>query len=234
MTLVWACKNDSKSDTNSEAAQAESEFPAGATFAVTLDGKRLMEIPEPDTVLAAQKAQLETARSFYLGHLSDVKSYLGYGATALKFGMVELALQILTKGIDKFPNTSDLYLYRGMAAVQGRQFTSAINDLWKAGKAVEGQPNVKGLLEKTPEEIKIDASLHYEIYKWMGLAFQCQGDFSNAEKMYEICSDFSTNSDLYCMAYYWQYQAFVRAGRENDAKAILERADAKMFISPVT
>jgi tetratricopeptide (TPR) repeat protein len=236
--IAWvnACKQDSKSAVNAEKAkevpnQVESQENA---YAVTVDGKKLLAIPEPDSIMKKNKADMDAARMNYLGHLSEVKPYLNYGAQCLNSGIIEVALQVLGKGIEEFPNTADLYFYRGVAAVQGRQFPAAINDFWKAGKGVEGQKNVKGLMDKTAEEKKIDASLHYDIYKWMGLAFQCQGDFSNAEKMFEVCGDFSTNSDLYCMSYYWQYQSYKRSGRVKDADRILESVDAKMFITPVT
>lgn len=231
--LLWltACKQDRKETIEPVPEQA---LEAGETYAVTLDGKRLHAIPEPDSTKASNKATLNTARMNYLGNLKEVKPYLEYAVQSLKSGLIENALLILGKGIEQFPNTADLYLYRGIAAVQGRQFSAAINDFWKAGKAVEGQKNVKGLLDKTDVEKKIDATIHYEIYLWMGLAFQGQGDLSNAEKMYEVCGDFSTNSDLYCMSYYWQYQAYIRSGRQKDAERILATVEPKMYISAIT
>lgn len=204
------------------------------TFAVTLNGKPLQAMPEPDSIKQIYIKSLDEARAFYLGNLKNVKGYADYGRKALNLGYVENALQVLSKGIDQFPNTADLYYYRGMAAVIGRQFPEAVSDFWKAGKAIEGQRDARGILDKTEEEKKIDATLQYEIYKWMGLAFQCQGDFTNAEKMYEVCGDFSTNSDLYCMSYYWQYQAYMRAGREKDATSILGSVTPKMYISAST
>jgi tetratricopeptide (TPR) repeat protein len=232
VSVISACRNESKTNQPDQQQQVqEQQMLDESTYAVTIDGKRLMEIPEPDSVSAKNKKDINEARMYYLGHLTEVKPYLNYGRECLKAGLVENAIQILSKGIDQFPNTSDLYLYRGMAYVMGRQFGAAINDFWKSGKAVEGQKDVKGLLEKSEEDKKIDATLHYDIYKWMGLAFQSQGDFSNAEKMFEVCADFSTNSDLYCMTYYWQYQSYMRAGRKKDGAQILESVDPKMFIT---
>lgn len=231
-----SCKQDSKSSgsqTQGVAAPTESEL-AGETFAVTVDGKRLLRIPEPDSIVKKNKADVDAARMNYLGHLTEVKPYLNYGAQCLKSGLVENALQVLGKGIEQFPNTAELYYLRGIASVEARQFGAAVNDFWKAGKGIEGQKDVKGMLDKTEDEKKINATLHYEIYKWMGLAFQAQGDFSNAEKMFEVCTDFSTNPDLHCMSYYWQYQAYKRSGRGKEADQIQESVDPKMFISQVT
>ncbi|MFZ1256300.1 MAG: hypothetical protein WAR77_08095, partial [Saprospiraceae bacterium] len=234
--FVCSCKSDSKANAESQAAAQAlpEESQTGQTYAVTLDGKRLLELPEPDSIKERNKKNLDDSRMFYLGHLTEVKSFIAYGYQCIESGLVENAIQVLSKGIEQFQNTADLYLYRGIASVQGRQFASAVNDFWKAGKAVEGQKDIKGLLEKSETDKKINASLHYEIYKWMGLAFQCQGDFSNAEKMYEVCGDFSNNSDLYCMAYYWQYQSYMRANRQKDAEGILTTIEPKMFITPVT
>lgn len=230
--LLFSCKSEKSSETSVETTEAVAE--PGATFAATLDGKPLHEIPEPDSINQKFKLELSAARSYYLGNLSNVKGYVDYGQKALKLGYVENAVQVLTKGIDQFPNTADLYFYRGIAFVTGRQFQEAVNDFWKAGKAIEGQRQAKSIVEPEPEEKKLEATLQYDIYKWMGLAFQCQGDFSNAEKMYEVCGDFSTNSDLYCMAYYWQYQTYMRSGRQQDATSLLQNVTAKMYISEWT
>lgn len=229
-----SCKQDKAEGEQLEALIDDVQLDPGATLAVTINGKKLFELPEPDSIKAQKKKALDDARMFYLGNLKDVKAYLSYGYSNLELAQVENAIQIFSKGLEQFPNTADLYLYRGIALVQGRQFKNAVNDFWKAGKAVEGQRDHKGILEKSAEDKKIDASIHFDIYKWMGLAFQAQGDFSNAEKMFEVCGDFSTNSDLHCMSYYWQYQAYSRSGRIKDAASILETIDDKMYISEST
>lgn len=234
--VLSACKQESKNSPSetSENTQVVDPSTEGTTYAATLDGKQLKDLPDPDSVHTKYKTMLQEARQYYLGHLNDVKAYVDYGYKCLPLGYVENAIQVLTKGIDQFPNTADLYLYRGIAQVVGRQFPTAVNDFWKAGKAVEGQQGAKGMLEKTGDDKKIDATIHYDIYRWMGLAFQCQGDFGNAEKMFEVCGDFASNPDLYCMAYYWQYQAYMRSGREKDAASILTTINPKMYISEVT
>lgn len=236
LVLFFSCKQETKPpvDTSTDSQAAVVEASNSLTYAVTIDGKKLSEIPEPDSVLLKNKEKLDAARMYYLGHLSQVNSYLGYAVQSLESGMVENAINVLTKGIEQFQNSADLYLLRGKAFVQGRQFPAAISDFWKAGKALEGQKDVKSLIEKTEMDKKINENLQYEIYKWMGLAFQSQADFLNAEKMYEVCGDFSNNSDLYCMAYYWQYQCYFRANRQKDGQQILESVDPKMFIMPVT
>jgi len=232
LTMLGSCKGDQKPGASIPAEQvAESAPDQGPTYAVTINGKRLQALPDPDTLVRIYQSELDQARSHYLGNLKEVKAYVDYGKKCLRLGYVENALQVLSKGLDQFPNTADLYFWRGVAGVQGRQFQSAVNDFWKAGKAIEGQRGVKGIADRSEEEVKIDASLPYLIYQWMGLAFQSQGDYSNAEKMYEISGDFSTNSDLYCRAYYWQYQAFRRAGRDADAASILESVSLDMYIT---
>ncbi len=235
LTMLGSCKSDHKPAEPGQPDQsAERAADQGPTYAVTINGKRLLALPDPDTLVQVYQSELDQARSHYLGNLKEVKAYADYGKKCLRLGYVENALQVLSKGIDQFPNTADLYFWRGVAGVQGRQFQTAVNDLWKAGKAVEGQRGVKGITDRSEDEVKIDASLPYLIYHWMGLAFQSQGDYSNAEKMYEISGDFSTNSDLYCRAYYWQYQAFRRAGRDADAASILESVSPDMYISTST
>lgn len=74
-------------------------------------------------------------------------------------------------------------------------------------------------------------SLQFRNYLLMGLAFQASKDFSSADKMFEVCGDFSTNSDLWIRSYYWQYECYHRSGRTDDIKNILSNVTPGMQIS---
>ncbi len=232
IVAAQACNNQPKREgaTMGEEEGGHSEV----VYAVSIDGKVLGKIPEPDSIVRANEERLTSTRNAYLQNLDKEISYLNYAKANLAVGTVENAVQVLTKGLNKFPNSADLYWMRAEALIITRQFNPAIQDLWKAGKVIEAQGPKMGIGELTEQEKRLGENLQYRIYRAMGLAFQHTGDFANAEKMWEIVGDFSNNPDLYCMAYYWQYPAYMRAGREADAKEILKTVTPNMSVMEIT
>lgn len=234
--ILSSCKKDTKPAENTQQAVipgSDDPEKQGQAMALTIDGRKLTEWNDPDSIKAIRKEALDKARNVYLGHTEDVKGYVMYGNEYIKFGRPENAINIFSKGIEKFPNTADLYLGRAKAYIIARQFQDAVNDSWQAGKAIEGQPQARGILKLTGADSVLNPTLHFLNYLNMGIAFQCAKDFSNAEKMFEVCGDFSNNPDLFNIAYYYQYQCYTRAGREADAKNIMNMVDkSKNSLAP--
>jgi len=227
----FACKNNPASPNPTE--QATFDDPrSGAALAASFDGNKLVEWPDLDSIKNRRTYNIEMTRAVYLGHLNDVKGYLLYGRAFMENGQVENAADIFSKGILKFENTPDLYQARGESLLKSRQLTAAIDDLWKAGQKMENTPNPKGIIGMGLIDSIADMTLQYKNYLLMGIAFQCNNDFSNADKMFEVCGDFSTNSDLWVRSYYWQYSCYTRSNRMADAKSILSSVNDKMQILP--
>ncbi|MDQ3143067.1 MAG: hypothetical protein M3Q56_12560 [Bacteroidota bacterium] len=229
----YSCKPEQKTGIQALPPDESAKDP-GSILAVSLDGKVLTTWADPDSVNQILTKELDQFRNYYLSHLEEPVSYLAYGRKFLQLGKIENAIDIFSKGIAKFDKNPDLYIARGEAHIKARMFNSATDDLWKGGQNIQGQDIGSGLLKNRGEDSIINSSLSYKNYLFLGQAFQCKGDFANADKMFEICADFSTNSDLYMRSYYWQYQCFARSGRTKEAEELIKGIDPKSHIFPVT
>ncbi|MBK7234026.1 MAG: hypothetical protein IPH93_17610 [Saprospiraceae bacterium] len=227
-SILFSCKNDPK---NSETMDVAPDPKDGVALSVNLFGDKLNEWPDPDSVVSMRQSVIETARTAYLGKLEEPKGYLVYGRAYLTNGNVENAIQIFGKGSAKFPQVPDFYVYSGEAMLLGRQLRSAIDQFWKAGQNMEKSTSAEGISGMTGRDSLAGMSLQFRNYLLMGLAFQASKDFSSADKMFEVCGDFSTNSDLWIRSYYWQYECYHRSGRTDDIKNILSNVTPGMQIS---
>jgi len=229
--LFSQCKNDPKSG-DGNVVDPSKDPKAGVAFAVNLLGNKLQEWKDTDSLKQSREAYIEQSRTVYLSKLEDPKGYIQYGRAFVANGQVENAIELYSKGIEKFPEVADLYLYRGEAMLLGRQLTGAIDNFWKSGQKMEKISNPKGLTGMWGTDSIADMTLQFKNYLLMGLAFQCNNDFSSADKMFEVCGDFSTNTDLWVRSYYWQYQCYTRSGRSEDVKNILNAISKDMHILP--
>ncbi|MEO6189736.1 MAG: hypothetical protein ABIO44_04525 [Saprospiraceae bacterium] len=233
LSLVFLqCKNDGK--VGSQEDKAVESNVKKEVFIVSLDGTPLSKWKDPDSVWIKRNKELERCRAAYLAKTEDPISYLRYARAYSEAAKIENAIDILTKGIEKFPEVADLYVYRGENMLLGRQLTESVDNFWKAGQKLEKSSGSHGLLQMEEEDSIANMSLAYKNYFNMALAFFCNNDLSSADKFFEVCGDFSTNSDLWIRSYYWQYSCYSRSGRTTDAKDILKNLNDKMQILPIS
>lgn len=140
------CKNDPKSG-NGSIVDPSKDPKAGVAFAVNLLGNKLQEWNDSDSIKQTREAFIEQSRNVYLGKLDDPKGYIQYGRAFVANGQVENGIELYSKGIEKFPEVADLYLYRGEAMLLGRQLTAAIDNFWKSGQKWRKSAIQKVLLE---------------------------------------------------------------------------------------
>lgn len=229
--ITPGCKNEPKTVITTPEERALTETPD--VFAVDLNGDKLTRWKEADTVWAAREKDVEMARSAYLGKTEDPKTLLRYANAYSMTGRVENAIDLLNRGVQTFPEIADFYTSRGENLLLSRQLGDCVDNFWKAGQKMEKGPN-KGLVPPTGDDSIAGVTLAYKNYFLMAMAFFCNNDLSSADKFFEVCGDFSTNSDLWARTYYWQYACYSRSGRTEDAKAILKNLSDNMQILPVS
>lgn len=226
------CKSDKKSlETKSD---PDPELNDSEALAVTLEGEKLLHWKDPDSVWAKRRKNVDDQRIAYLSKIDEPKPHLIFARAYSEAGRIENAIDVLTKAAKKFPDIPDFYLYRGENLLRGRQITESIDEFWKAGQKMEKSTQSSGLSGMIGEDSIAGMTLAYRNYLMMGLAFLCNHDYSSADKFFEVCGDFSTNSDLWARSYYWQYACYTRSGRTNDANDILKNLNDNMQILPVS
>lgn len=231
-SILIACKNEPK---NGAASADPTQDPkSGDALAANMMGDKLLAWNDPDSIKQRREQQIELARRNYLSKLNEPKGYLQYGRAYLANGQVENAIQIFGKGLEKFQEVPDLHVYNGEAHLIGRQFKAATEQFWKAGQKMEKASSASGISGMQDKDSIAGMTLQFKNYMLMGLAFQNNNDFSSADKMFEVCGDFSTNSDLWIRAYYWQYQCYHRSGRVQETANILSNISKTMQLLPIS
>lgn len=232
ITILSSCKNDPKQAQT--AVDPDPMLNESEALAVDLEGNKLLHWKDADSVWTQRKKHVDDMRIAYLSKIEEPASYINFARAYSDAGRIENAIDILNKGANKFPEVPDFYLYRGENLLRGRQLTESIDDFWKAGQKMEKSTKGFGVAGMTGEDSIAGMSLAYRNYLMMGLAFMCNNDMSSADKFFEVCGDFSTNSDLWARSYYWQYACYSRSGRSNDAQDILKNLSENMQILSVS
>lgn len=142
--------------------------------------------------------------------------------TAYLWGYHE-AIEIYTKGLEKFPGSYRLLRHRGHRYISVREFDKAIADLERAAELTENvQDHVE--LDGAPNKYNIPTSSnHFNIWYHLGLAYYLKGDFHNALRCFTENNRYVYNYDALVANSDWLYMIYRRQGREGRAIAVAER-----------
>ena len=194
--------------------------------ATSLLGKPLMRPPVPEASRAKLEADFAAAWDKARGEPS-ADNIVWAGRRAAYLGKFRDAIEIFGGGMRLYPTDARLFRHRGHRYITVRQFEFAIADLENAATLVKGQP----------DEIEPDGqpnarnvptgTLHSNIWYHLALARYLMGDFGRAAGDWTRARDAVKNPDNLVAASHWLYTSLRRAGRADEAKAVLDpiRAD---------
>lgn len=140
------------------------------------------------------------------------------------------AVGVFTEGLAVHPRSAQLLRHRGHRYITLRKFGSAIADLERAARLVDGapdevepdgQPNAHGVPRST-----LQTNIHYHL----GLARYLTGDFNGAADAWRRCLALSKNDDMRVAASYWLYLGLLRAQRAGEAVKVLEPVSPGMDV----
>lgn len=175
----------------------------------------------------------ETAKKTYETKLAEAKAdfekspdsadaIIWLGRRTAYLGNYKQAIELFSKGIEKFPSDARFYRHRGHRFITIRCFDDAIRDFERAGKLVKGKldeiepdglPNARGVPTST---------LQSNIFYHLGLAYYLKGDFKRALSAYVEAEKVSKNADMLVATTHWLYMTLRRLGREKEARKAIE------------
>lgn len=219
LPILFACTTGTKEKV-SERLNSDSLFttPLGKTF----------EIPTPSAELMAQ---YQEAKSAFESNPEDVDAIIWYGRRTAYLGQYRQAVDIYSKGLEKFPNETRLYRHRGHRYISMREYERAIADFEKASKLIAG----------TTDEIEPDgmpnalnipvSSLHSNIWYHLGLAYYLTHQYENAYTAYLRCRESGNHYDNIVSSTHWLYMIQQRLGNPSKADSLLApiRADSTVI-----
>lgn len=197
--------------------------PAEAT---ALTGELLFS-PAPSEKLLDDLAK---AKADYQKDSDAIDNIVWYGRRTAYPGFYRDAIDIYSRGIDRFPNEAELYRHRGHRYITVREFDKAIADLERAA----------ALIKDTEDEIEPDGmpnaqnipltTLHSNIWYHLGLAYYLKQDWEKALIAFTNCRDLNLNDDNLVSSTHWIYMILRRMGKDEAAQASLSSIHADMTI----
>jgi tetratricopeptide (TPR) repeat protein len=185
--------------------------------AVSLLGEDLYSAQPSDAALE----KYETAKSTYEQNPDDADALIWYGRRAAYLGDYRQAIEIYTRGIERFPEEARLFRHRGHRRISVREFDMAIEDFERAAALIEGtEDSIEPDGMPNAQNIPV-SSLHSNIWYHLGLAYYLTNDLENALRAYRAGLLALQNDDNHVSLTHWLYMSLRLLGREDEAEQAL-------------
>lgn len=210
LSLLSCRKNDISEESDWILSYADSVFttPLGKTYTIASPSEKMLN-------------QFEEAKATYEANPDDVEALIWYGRRTAYLGQYCQAIEIYSKGIEKFPNEPKLYRHRGHRYISIREFDKAIEDLEKAATLIQGTEN-EIEPDGMPNAQNIPVStLHGNIYYHLGLAYYLKHDYEKAYEAYLLCRESGDLYDNIVSSTHWLFMIQQRLGNPSKADSLL-------------
>ena len=166
---------------------------------------------------------LAGATADFVKNPDDAQNIVWLGRRLAYLSRYREAIDVFSRGVAKFPADARPLRHRAHRYITTRQFDKAIVDFEKAAKLMTGRPN-EGEPDGAPgRRPSPSATLKFNIYYHLGLAYYLKGDFAKALTAYRECMKYSTDNDDSLVATSdWLYMTLRRLDRKADADKVLE------------
>jgi tetratricopeptide (TPR) repeat protein len=172
-------------------------------------------------VVVRMEAQLEEAKKAYDRDSTQADVIIWYGRRLAYVGDYREAIRMYSYGFRLHPTDARFLRHRGHRWITLRCNGQAIIDLVKAAELVRGKPD-QVEPDGMPNAQNIPTStLQTNIWYHLGLALYLEKDYNRASEAWKSCLKLSDNPDMYMATAYWLYIALRRAGRDDEASALL-------------
>lgn len=172
---------------------------------------------------AQYDSALEVAQQNYRKAPDQPDRIVWWGRRLGYLGRYQEAIRVFSDGLEKFPNSAELYRHRGHRYITTRQFDKAIHDLKESAELLQDQP-----VRVEPDGIPIPlppgnqpTSLQFNVYYHLGLAYYLTGQYGPAAEAYETCLTYATTDDETVAVADWLYMTYRRLGEDEVAERTL-------------
>lgn len=206
------------------------ESPIGPTGITSLLGKPLTaQAPAPEDA-ARMEAQLAQARAAWEQDRANADALIWVGRRTAYLGRYREAIAIFTDGIARHPGDARMYRHRGHRYLTVREIDRAIADFEKAAELMAGRPD-----EIEPDGLPNarnvpTGTLHSNVWYHLALGHYLKGDFDRAADTWTRARDSADNADNLVAASHWLYLSLRRAGRHDEAAAVLRPITADLDV----
>jgi len=211
------------------ASAAPSAAMQGAE-ASSLLGAKLATPPLSAEARARMEAQLADAVAIWDKDRGDADRLIWVGRRTAYLGRFREAIGLFTDGMKQHPDDARFYRHRGHRYLTIREIDLAIEDLEKAAALVAGQPD-QVEPDGQPNARNIPTStLQSNIYYHLALGYYLKRDYDRAAETWRRARDVVRNADNLVAASNWLYLALRRAGKADEAAAVLLPVDTHLDV----
>jgi tetratricopeptide (TPR) repeat protein len=203
---------------------------AQGSEATSLLGRKLAAPAIAPDARTRMEAQLASALATWEHNRDDADALIWVGRRTAYLGRFREAIAIFTDGIARHPDDARFYRHRGHRYLTVREIDLAIADFEKAAALITGQPD-QVEPDGQPNARNIPTStLHSNIYYHLALGYYLKRDFVRAADTWRQARDVVRNADNLVAASHWLYLSLRRAGRAEEAAAVLAPIDSRLEV----
>lgn len=198
--------------------------------ALSLFGKPLVAEIGTGAVQVRKERDLLEAKQNFQENPDNLENIIWYGRRLAYLSRYKEAIQVYSEGLEKYPESYQLYRHRGHRYITLRKFDAAIADLEKAAFYMRNVP-LKLEPDGIPNKInKPLSTIQFNVWYHLGLAFYLKGNYDKAISAYKKCMEVSNNNDMLVATTDWLYMTYLKTGNTTAAMALLKDINADMEI----
>ncbi|MBK9242296.1 MAG: hypothetical protein IPL75_19055 [Acidobacteria bacterium] len=198
--------------------------------ATSLLGRKLSTPPIAPDAQARMESQLATAVQVFETNREDPDALIWVGRRTGYLYRFREAIGIFTEGIKRHPTDARFYRHRGHRYLTIREIDLAIADFEKAVTLIAGQPDQEEPDGQPNVRNMPTSTLHSNIYYHLALGYYIKKDFNRAADNWRKARDVVRNADNLVAASNWLYLSLRRAGKADEAAAVLLPIDARLDV----
>ena len=208
ISLLFACGKQEQQDSE-KAPEVVSLL--GVTYYEPNRSKEVQEKLDSNLHVAIQNFEKDPSE----------ENFIWYGRRLGYLSKFNEAIEVLSDGIEKYPESYKLLRHRGHRYISMRLSDRAIDDLSRASQLMMPYPpEIEP--DGAPNQLNIPLSnTQFNIWYHLGLAHYLKGDFEKAEQAYIECLKASNNDDLLVATIDWFYMTYRRQGKDDVAEGLL-------------
>ena len=202
---------------NSIDKMGDSTSPEQIQETTSFTGKPLYQ----GIISAEMASKSDSIIQVYLNKQSQLteEEYIYFSSAHVSSLQYRKAVEILTEGLSKYPNSFKLLRQRGHRYINLRELDKAIIDLNKADELI-GTEHLDVMETRANGELV--GTYKFKVYYHIGLYHYLRGEYEESAKAYEVCLENATIGDNQVETRDWLYNAYQKAGETEKALKTIE------------
>ncbi|MFY0627796.1 MAG: tetratricopeptide repeat protein [Reichenbachiella sp.] len=198
--------------------------------AISMQGDKLYAPGLSSRDKAKRENQLSESLEDFNSNPDSLSYIIWFGRRLSNLFLFKEAIKVYTDGIEKFPESYELYRHRGESFLTIREFDNAIMDLEKAAFYVR---NVPIIMEEGSARNRRNiprVSIQFNIWYQLGYSYFLKGNYDKAISGFKKCLNLSNNDDMLVLATDCLYMTYRRLGNLETATELLEPIQRRMNV----